>query len=200
MNRVAMSEQRNDLTQLLLDWRQGDAAAFESLMPLVVNELRRIAGGFFAGERPNHTLQPTALVNEVFLRLLDVEKVEWQSRAHFLGIAARLMRCVLVDHARNRLAVKRGGRAARASLDLDFILPRGRDRELVALDDALEDMAKINPEGSAIVEMRFFAGLTRDEIAEAMGVSPTTVKRRWLAAKCWLYRQLHGEGALSEPD
>ncbi len=189
---------QGDLTHLLVEWREGDAAALEQLMPLVVDELRRIAQSFFAGERKNHTLQPTALVNEVFLRLLEVDRVEWQNRAHFLGIAARLMRCVLVDHARNRLAAKRGGNAVHAAMDLDRLLPQGRELEMISLDDALQDMAKINPEGSAVVEMRFFAGLTRDEIAEVLGVSPTTVKRKWTAAKLWLYRHLHGNPTLEQ--
>ncbi|MEM7585211.1 MAG: sigma-70 family RNA polymerase sigma factor [Acidobacteriota bacterium] len=188
---MLMTEPQAEVTSLLLDWRGGNAAALEELMPLVVDELRRIAQGYFGGERRDHTLQPTALVNEVFLRLVDVGRVEWRSRAHFLGIAARLMRCVLVDHARGRRAAKRGGDAVRAAIDLDQILPRAREIDLIALDDALHDMAKINPEGCAVVEMRFFAGLTREEIAEVLGVSPTTVKRKWTMAKLWLYRHLH---------
>ncbi len=188
---MLMTEARFDVTSLLLDWRGGNAAALEELMPLVVDELRRIAHGYFGGERRDHTLQPTALVNEVFLRLVDVGKVEWRSRAHFLGIAARLMRCVLVDHARGRRAAKRGGDAVRAAIDLDHILPRAREIDLIALDDALHDMAKLNPDGCAVVEMRFFAGLTREEIAEVLGVSPTTVKRKWTMSKLWLYRHLH---------
>ncbi|MCP3959119.1 MAG: RNA polymerase subunit sigma-70 [bacterium] len=179
-----------DVTQLLLDWREGDSLALEKLMPLVVDELKLMARRYFAGERKDHTLQPTALVNEVYLRLVDVDRVEWRSRAHFLGIAAQLMRCVLVDHARGRLTAKRGGGAPRAVIDLDRILPEGRDRDVVALDDALTDMARINPEGCRIVEMRFFAGLTREEVGEVLGVSETTVKRKWIAARAWLFRQL----------
>ncbi len=179
-----------DVTQLLLDWREGDSLALEKLMPLVVDELKLMARRYFAGERKDHTLQPTALVNEVYLRLVDVDRVEWRSRAHFLGIAAQRMRCVLVDHARGRLTAKRGGGAPRAVIDLDRILPEGRDRDVVALDDALTDMARINPEGCRIVEMRFFAGLTREEVGEVLGVSETTVKRKWIAARAWLFRQL----------
>ena len=184
-----------DVTRILRDWHQGDGAALEQLMPLVVDELRRIARGYFVKERMDHTLQPTALVNEVFLRLLDVGKIEWQDRRHFLAIAARLMRRVLVDHARNRLAAKRGGDVVKASLDLDRILPEGQDLDLVSLDDALRDMAKINPEASAVVEMRFFAGLTRDEIADVLGISTSTVKRKWTTAKFWLYRHLNERGS-----
>ena len=186
------------MTQLLLDWQDGDPRALERLMPLVVDELKLMARRYFASERKDHTLQPTALVNEVYLRLVDVDRVEWRSRAHFLGIAAQLMRCVLVDHARGRLTAKRGGGAPRAVIDLDRILPEGRDRDVVALDDALNDMAKINPEGCRIVEMRFFAGLTREEVGEVLGVSETTVKRKWIAARAWLFRQLRASGPETE--
>ncbi len=188
----------DDITTLLDGWGSGDAEALARLLPLVTDELRRLARSYMSRQGPGHTLQPTALVNEVFLRLLEVDRVEWQNRAHFLGIAARLMRCVLVDHARNRLAAKRGGNAVHAAMDLDRLLPQGRELELISLDDALQDMAKINPEGSAVVEMRFFAGLNRNEIAEVLGVSPTTVKRKWTAAKLWLYRHLHGDPTLDQ--
>ena len=187
-----------DVTELLIDWRRGSAEALEALMPLVVDELRAIARSFFSKERRDHTLQPTALVNEAYLRLVDAGRIDWQGRAHFLSIAAQLMRCVLVDHARGHQAVKRGGGAPRLRTDLDQILPEARDVDLAALDDALKDLAKVNPEGCRIVEMRFFAGLTRDEIAEVLGISPTTVKRKWIAARIWLYRQLQVRGGPSK--
>ncbi len=178
-----------DVTLLLNRWRGGDGEALERLMPLVVGELRRLARVYFDRERGEHTLQPTALVNEVYLRLIDARRVDWKNRAHFFAIAGRLMRQTLVDHARSHRALKRGGDLYRTSLDID-LLPQKRSVDLVALDQALADFAAFDPEGSEVVEMRFFAGLTLEEIGEVMGVSPTTVKRRWTAAKSWLYREL----------
>ncbi len=189
-----MPPAEQDLTQLLQEWHAGDRQALDQLMPRVFDELRLIARSYFAREVPGHTLQPTALVNEVFLRLVDADRVDWQGRAQFFGIAARLMRCVLVDHARGRRAAKRGGAAHHTSIDLDDLAPAGRGVDLIALDDALEDLARINPEGSRVVEMRYFTGLTLEEIAEVLGVSRTTAKRKWRTARLWLHRELcHNE-------
>ncbi len=188
-------EIEHDMTQLLQRWHGGDREALDTLMPIVVGELRRIARGHFARETESHTLQPTALVNEVYLRLIDVERIEWQGRAHFFGISARLMRRVLVDHARSRRTAKRGGGAHRTALEVDQLAPASRQVDLLALDEALEEMSRTNPEGSSIVEMRYFAGLTLEEIAEVMGVSRTTVKRKWHAARLWLLHELSRDGS-----
>ncbi|MCP3960331.1 MAG: sigma-70 family RNA polymerase sigma factor [bacterium] len=179
-----------DITTLLKDWAQGDREALEQLMPLVFEELRRVAAGYFDAENPGHTLQPTALVNEVFLRLVDRRKVSWENRSHFFGFAAQLMRRILVDHARGRKASKRGGGVAVAPLDEALAVAQKRDVDLIALDDALADLARIDPEGSRVVEMRFFAGLTHQEVAEVLGVPEIKVRRQWTAAKLWLFRQL----------
>ena len=186
---------QQDMTQLLQQWHGGDKEALDKLMPIVVSELRRIAKGHFSRETASHTLQPTALVNEVYLRLVDVKRIEWQGRAHFFGISARLMRRVLVDHARSRQTAKRGGGAHRTALEIDQLAPANREVDLLALDDALAEMATTNPEGSRIVEMRYFTGLTLGEIAEVLGVSRTTVKRKWLTAKLWLHHELCLDGS-----
>lgn len=178
-----------DVTRLLVDWRSGDEDALEQLMPLVVDDLRVLARGCFSSERQEHTLQPTALVNEVYMRLVGARKVEWRNRAHFFGIAGRLMRQVLVDHARTHRAQKRGGEQVHSTIDLD-LLPERRAVDLIALDDALETFAQIDPKGSQVVEMRYFAGLTQEEIAEVLEISLSTVKRKWVVARAWLYREL----------
>ena len=188
-------ETQHDMTQLLRRWHGGDKDALDTLMPIVVAELRRIARGHFARETASHTLQPTALVNEVYLRLVDAEQIEWQGRAHFFGISARLMRRVLVDHARGRRTAKRGGGAHRTALEIDQLAPASREVDLLALDEALEEMSRTNPEGSRIVEMRYFTGLTLGEIAEVLGVSRSTVKRKWLAARLWLHHELSRDGS-----
>ncbi|MEM7356910.1 MAG: sigma-70 family RNA polymerase sigma factor [Acidobacteriota bacterium] len=185
-----MPEAEQDITTLLLDWSRGDGKALEQLMPLVFDELRRVARGYFADERVGHTLQPTALVNEVFVRLVDRRKVSWANRNHFFGFAAQLMRRVLVDHARGRNAGKRGGGIPMASLDEAMALAATREVDLIALDEALDDLARIDPQGSRVVEMRFFAGLTHEEVADVLGVSPITARRQWTTAKLWLYRHL----------
>jgi len=179
-----------DVTTLLQDWGRGDAQALERLVPLVLGELRRVARGYFAGERTGHTLQPTALVNEVFMWLMEREEVQWQSRTQFFGFAAQLMRRILVDYARSHGRQKRGAGILVAPLEEALCLAATRDLDLVALDDALSELAKIDPEGSQVVEMSFFAGLTQDEIAEVQQVSKMTVRRRWTAAQAWLYREL----------
>ncbi len=190
---------QHDMTRLLQRWHGGDKEALDSLMPIVVGELRRIARGHFAREMASHTLQPTALVNEVYLRLVDAERIEWQGRAHFFGISARLMRRVLVDHARSRRTAKRGGGAYKTAVEVDQLAPASREVDLLALDEALEEMSRTNPDGSRIVEMRYFTGLTLEEIAEVMGVSRTTVKRKWHAARLWLLHELSHDGAMDPP-
>ena len=179
-----------DITVLLLDWSRGDRRALDQLMPLVFDELRRVARSYLTDERAGHTLQPTALVNEVFMRLVDRRRVSWANRNHFFGFAAQLMRRVLVDHARGRKADKRGGGIPRASLDEALVLAENRALNLIALDEALNDLARIDPQGSQVVEMRFFAGLTHEEVAEVLDVSPITARRQWTTAKLWLYRHL----------
>ena len=182
-----------DVTGLLRAWGEGDEQALGQLLPLVETELRRLARAYMARERPDHTLQTTALINEAYLRLIDASRVPWQDRAHFLGIAARLMRRVLVDHARARNYQKRGGKAERVSLDEALVLSPEPDFNLLALDRALEKLAVLDERRSRVVEMRFFGGLSVEETAEALHVSPDTVKRDWRLAKLWLLRELEGE-------
>ncbi len=184
-----------DVTTLLRDWGRGDQQALDQLAPIVLGELRRVAGGYFAGERPGHTLEPTALVNEVFMWLMEREQVEWENRNQFFGFAANLMRRILVDYARSHQRQKRGAGIAAASLDEALNLAESRDVDLLALDDALNELSQIDPEGSQVVEMSFFAGLSQDEIAEALKVSKMTVRRRWTAARLWLYRELRRDGS-----
>lgn len=180
------------ITQLLIAWNQGDRGARDELMPLVYDELRRLARGYLRRERPGHTLQPTALVNEAYLRLIDQSQVNWQNRAHFFGIAARLMRQVLVNHAEAHRAAKRGGDAERIPLDDVDHLAVEQAVDLVALHESLERLERIDPPQCRIVELRYFSGLTIEEIAEVMGVSPATVKREWTTARAWLRRELGG--------
>ena len=190
----------SDVTELLDGWARGRADALEKLMPKVVDELRRVANAYFAGERKDHTLQPTALVNEVFLRLADRRKVSWKSRSQFFGFAAQTMRRILVDHARRRQSGKRGGDLTLVSLDDST--GNGPDREevsLIALDDALRDLARLDPEGCQIVEMRFFAGLTYDEIAEVLGLPSIRVRRQWTTARLWLFRELSASDETGQP-
>ena len=191
-----MTEDQATVTQLLVKYQQGDAQALSKLFPIVYDELRRIAGGYMKRENPGHTLQATALVNEAYFRLVDQKAVEWQNRAHFFGVAAQIMRRILCDHARARRAEKRGGGAARLSLD-EAIMPlqddvNGSPLDLVDLDDALQKLAAINERQAKVVEMRFFAGLSVEEAAEALGASPATVKRDWTFAKAWLAKEITG--------
>jgi RNA polymerase sigma factor (TIGR02999 family) len=183
------------VTQLLRAWTGGSDQALEALLPLVEGELRRLARGYLARERKDHTLQTTALVNEAFVRLVDARSIPWQDRAHFLGIAARLMRRVLVDHARTRGYRKRGGDLQRVSLDEAMLVSRDLDVNLLALDRALDRLAEADPRKVRVIEMRFFGGLTVEETAEALQVSTDTVKRDWRLAKLWLLRDLEGEDA-----
>ena len=181
------------VTQLLLAWSSGDVTALEKLTPLVYNELHRLARRYMAQERPGHTLQATALVNEAYLRLVDSRNVQWQNRAHFFAVSAQLMRRILVDFARSRHYQKRGGEAHQVSLDEALVVSWERGADLVALDDALQALADIDPRKSQVVELRFFGGLTVEEAAEALAVSLDTVMRDWKFAKTWLLRELSGK-------
>jgi len=181
------------VSKLLLNWGQGDQGAREALIPLVYDELRRLARRYLRRERPDHTLQSAALVNEAYLRLIRQEHPQWQNRAHFFGVAAQLMRHILVDHARNRAAAKRGAGAPRLTLDPDVALPQARDVDLVALDDALNQLAALDPQQSRLVELRFFGALSIEETSVVLGVSPATVKREWATARAWLQREMRNK-------
>jgi len=181
---------RLHVTDLLLAWGSGDRSALDELMPLVHQELRRLARVQMRGERDNQTQQTTEIVNEAFLRLIDLRRIEWQDRAHFMALSARLMRRVLVDHARSRNYQKRGGGAAPLALDDVLVASSERGADLVALDDALEDLGRVDPRKSQVVELRFFGGLSVEETAEALSVSPETVMRDWRLAKVWLLREI----------
>jgi RNA polymerase sigma-70 factor (ECF subfamily) len=185
-----MSTSSADVTKLLQTWGQGDASALERLIPLVFEELRQIAGRMFQRESEGHTLQPTALVNEVYLRLMDQRKVRWQNREQFFGVAALMMRRILVDYAKGRQAAKRGSGAPKVPLDETIAVPELRDLDVVALDEALSRLAEFDARQGRIVEMRFFVGLSHEEIAEVLGISVTTVKREWRTARLWLFREL----------
>lgn len=181
------------VSKLLLNWGQGDQGAREALIPLVYDELRRLARRYLRRERPDHTLQSAALVNEAYLRLIRQDQPQWQNRAHFFAVAAQLMRHILVDHARNRAAAKRGAGAPRLTLDPDVALPQARDVDLVALDDALNQLAALDPQQSRLVELRFFGGLSIEETSVVLGVSPATVKREWATARAWLQREMRNK-------
>ena len=183
-----------EITQLLIAWNQGETAALERLTPLVYAELHRLAKRYMAGERSGHLLQTTALVNEAYLRLIDGENVQWQNRAHFFGLAAQLMRRILIDFARMRQREKRGGDPLRVSLSLAAEVPQERNADLVALDDALQALEKLDARQALVVELRFFAGLSLEETAEVLKVSVITVRRDWSSAEAWLYRELSKEG------
>src|SRR5262245_25670482 len=180
----------NEVTQLLREWSQGDQAAPEKLMPLVYGELRRMAHRYMAGQNPGHTLQTTALIHEAYLRLVNQSEKQWQNRSHFFAVAARAMRHILVDYARSKQAEKHGGGAQELSLDEALTVSQERAAEVVALDDALEELAKIDRRKSQIVELRFFGGLSVEETAEVLRVSAITVMRDWSMAKAWLHREL----------
>jgi RNA polymerase sigma factor (TIGR02999 family) len=180
-----------EITQLLVAWNNGDEAALEKLTPLVQAELRRLAKRYMAGERQGHILQTTALVNEAFLRLIDWQNVEWRNRAHFFGLAAQIMRRILVDFARARRSEKRGGDALLVSLSDAADVPSERGADLVALDDALRTLEKLDPRQARVVELRFFAGLNLEETAEALKVSLSTVRRDSSMAEAWLFRELN---------
>jgi RNA polymerase sigma factor (TIGR02999 family) len=178
------------VSQLLVDWGLGDEAAREALIPLVYDELRRVARRYLWRERPDHTLQSAALVNEAYLRLVAQQLPAWQNRAHFFGVAAQLMRQILVDHARARGAAKRGAGAPRLTFDPAIALPQKQELDVVELDDALNKLAQLDPQQSRVVELRFFGGLSIEETALVIGASPATVKRDWATARAWLHREL----------
>ena len=185
-----MAETPGDITLLLAELQAGDAAAESRLVPLVYDELRRLARRYMRAERVDHTLQPTALVHEAYLRLAGQRKTSWQNRAHFFGVAAQLMRRILVDHARARQAEKRGGSDANVTFDEALVLKPAQNPDVLALDEALMRLAERDPRQSRIVELRFFGGLTEEEIAEVLGISPRTVKRDWTVARAWLYKEI----------
>ena len=188
-----MAATPNDVTQLLVAWGNGDSAARDALMPLVHDELRRLAHRYMGRERAHHTLQTSALVNEAYLRLIDQKDVKWQNRAHFYGIAAQMMRRILVDYARKRGFLKRGGDFRAVPLEEAMIVSPERAAEVVALDDALNSLAQLDVRKSKIIELRFFGGLSIEETAEVLGVSPGTVMRDWTFAKAWLRREITGQ-------
>lgn len=187
-----MGDPSNDVTRLLQAWREGDAAALESLLPLVYDELHRLAHFYIAGERRGHTLQTSALVNEAYVRLVDARKLDWRDRAHFFAVSARLMRQVLIQYARARRAGKRGGDAVRVEFDEASIPSPARDEDLIALDEALDALAAVDPREARVVELRFFAGLDEQEAAHVLGVSDRTIRREWDHARAWLLRELKG--------
>ena len=191
---MAMKESvSQDITQLLLAWRGGDREALEALVPIVYEELRRLARHFMRGQREGHTLQTTALVNEAYLRLIDSSRVNWQNRAHFFAISAQLMRRVLIDFARAKASQKRGGELIKVTLDEHVEAADAPEAELLALDEALEDLARFSPRQSRIVELRYFGGLSEEEIAETLAVSTRTVRRDWNVARAWLFKRMRDE-------
>jgi RNA polymerase sigma factor (TIGR02999 family) len=194
----------HEVTRLLLDWRDGDKAALDALMPLVFDELRRLAAGQLRHERPDHTLQPTALVNEAYLQLVEQRQMNWQTRAHFFGAAAGLMRRILVDHARAHKAAKRGGDAIKVSLSDVTALIEQQSLEVLLLDQALTELEVLDPPLAQLVELRYFAELSIEETAAVLKLSPATVKRHWNSAKVWLHRRLTqgatNDDALAPPD
>ena len=185
-----------EVTRLLVAWRNGDQEALERLTPLVYGELHRLAHRFMRRESPDHTLQTSALVNEAYLRLIDYKQVDWQNRAHFFGIAAQMMRQILIDHARSHARAKRGGALRQVSFEETAIISEERAAELIGLDDALTALAAFDLSKSRIVELRFFGGLTNEEVGEVMGMSLRTVEREWRKAKAWLRRAI----SKGEPD
>jgi RNA polymerase sigma factor (TIGR02999 family) len=187
------SSTRQEVTQLLGDWSRGDQGALEKLFPLVQPELHRLAHHYMSRERAGHTLQTTAILNEAYLRLVENTQPPWQNRTHFVAAAAQLMRRIMVDHARERHSLKRGGGALRVTLDEAAWVAETRSEELLALDEALEQLAAQDPRKSQIVELRYFGGLTVEETAEFLKLSPRTVEREWTMAKAWLYRALTEE-------
>jgi RNA polymerase sigma-70 factor (ECF subfamily) len=182
-----------EVTQLLVDWGNGNQAALDRLMPLVYTELRQLAHRYMRRERPGHTMQTTALIHEAYLRLVDQNQVRWQHQAHFFGIAARLMRQILIEHAHSHTRAKRGGGVGTLALDEAAIVSQARATELLALDDALERLATIDPRKSQVVELRFFGGLSVEEAAQVLNIAPNTVLRDWRMAKAWLRREISHE-------
>ena len=191
INKFIVPTAPNNVTQLLVELTDGNTQVLELLLPIVYNELRSLANNYLRRERADHTLQPTALVHEAYLKLVDQKNVQWQNRAHFFGVAANIMRRILVDHARKHNADKRGGEFSKEQLEEALVVVSDeKSFELLALDDALEELAKVDPQKSRIVELRYFGGLSVEETAEVMGISEITVKRHWKMAKAWLYGQI----------
>jgi RNA polymerase sigma factor (TIGR02999 family) len=188
-----MTTPSRHVTDLLIEWGKGDQEALNQLMPLVYDELHRLASRYLRHERAGHTLQTTALVHEAYLKLVDQSHANWQNRVQFFAAAAQMMRRILVDYARNRRAIKRGGDYLRLSLDEAAISSEEKDADLLSLNEALNSLATIDPQQSRVVELRVFGGLTVEETAEALGISPRTVKREWSMAKAWLHRQLKNQ-------
>ena len=188
-----MQEPPENITELLASYGRGNKESLDQLLPIVYDELRRQAARYLRREQAGHTLQTTALIHEAYVRLVDQRNMQWQNRAHFFGIAAQMMRRILVDHARSKKRVKRGGSEIRVSLDDANVAAKGQDLDVVALDEALERLAQIDEQQSRVVELRFFSGLSVEETAEVMGISKSTVKRDWSMAKAWLHRELSGE-------
>lgn len=180
------------ITELLIDWNNGAPEALEKLMPLVEVELRRIAANYMRRENPGHTLQTSALVNEAYLKLIDQREVHWQNRAHFFALASQLMRRILLDHARSQRRAKRGGDAVHVNLDEVAVITPEKSEDLIALDEALMRLTEFDPNKSKIVELRFFGGLSVNEVAEVMGIAPVTVMLHWRLAKAWLQREMRG--------
>ncbi len=191
--RTMMTLSTPGLSELLSDWQQGDETALTKLTPLVYDELRRIAHRYVQRERNGHTLGTTALVNEAYLRLAGQKKIEWQNRAHFFAVTAQVMRHILIDHARRRHYAKHGGEAQRVSLSEAEVMSHERARELVSMDEALDELAEFDVRKSRVVELRYFGGLDLEETAKVLGVSVMTVRRDWRAAKAWLYRRMKDE-------
>jgi RNA polymerase sigma factor (TIGR02999 family) len=190
-----MKTASHQVTQLLVEWSNGNQAASERLMPLVYEELRRLAHQYMRRERPGHTLQTSALVNEAYLRLIDQKEVHWKNRAHFFGIAAQLMRRILVDYARRRRYQKRGGDARQVEFDEAMIVSPERAADVIALDDALKSLAEFDERKSQIVELRYFGGLSIEETAQVLAVSPGTVTRDWTLAKAWLRKAITSQNS-----
>ena len=189
-----MASDSDNVTRLLLEWGDGNQQALEALVPLIYKELRNLAHNFLYRERPGHTLQTTALVHEAYLKLIDQNDARWQNRAHFFAIAAQAMRRILIDSARKHAAAKRGGPQAELSLDEVADIALEPDINLLKLDEALNELAKIDPRQSRIVELRYFGGLTIEETAEVISVSPATVKREWMMARAWLHQEITERG------
>ena len=185
-----MTTSAHDVTGLLRQWQDGDKAALDKLAPLVYDQLHRLAHRYISRERPGHTLQTTALVNEAYLRLVDQKDVDWEGRAHFFAVSAQVMRHILVDYARQHAAAKRGGDFIKVELEEEATVSRQRASELVALDEAIRALSAIHPRRGTVVELRYFGGLNNKETAEVLKVSETTIERDWRFAKAWLYREL----------
>ena len=185
------SDQAADVTKLLLAWNQGDRSALDRLMPVVYDELRRLARRHMRSENPGHTLQATALVNDAYLRLVDQTRVNWQNRTQFFAVAAQVMRRILVDHARARHRLKRGGDALRVEWNEENVANQPSRMDIIALDDVLNRLANVDPQKCEIIELRFFGGLSIEETAKALNISPATVKREWAFARSWLYKEMN---------